>query len=394
MTTILIVFSVIAAVAIIAYFWLPQFRKPVSLFSRFFVGLVFIFSGFVKLIDPLGTNYKFIDYFETMGLEMLVPLALPLAMTMCVAEFLIGIGLFFSARIRLSAWSVLIFMAFFTPLTLWLAIDNPVPDCGCFGDAIKLTNWETFWKNMIIDVFVLIVFLTSDRIKFGFNNAVQWLIIAVGVFAGYGMTIYSYNHLPLIDFMTWHVGNRLAPEVTLPIEYFVTYKNKQSGESKEFKSQEIPSDSLFSVNWEWVSTREENPNKIKDHGLSFTDEEGNVMTDNYVKNKEYQFILVAYNLESANWEKMAELKALIDSCYNKEYSVILLTSTSPELAKKFIGKHGLMVDVFYADDTSLKQVIRANPGLVLLKNALVLGKWNINDLPTYKQLKESNSDLK
>lgn len=394
MKAILISFSVLALVCIVAFLFLPKTRKFIAIGSRLFVGIIFIFSGFVKLIDPLGTNYKFIDYFETMNLELLIPYALPLAITMCVAEFLIGFALFFSAKIRLSSWAVLLFMGFFTPLTLWLAISNPVPDCGCFGDAIKLTNWETFWKNIVIDVFVVLVFITYDRIKFGFCNVVQWIIISVGLTAGYSMSLYSYYHLPLMDFMTWHVGNRLAPENPLPVEYYITYKNKKSGEQKEYKSQDIPTDSLFSVNWEWVTTNIKDPNIIKDHGLTIADESSNVVTDNFVKNKDYQFILISYDLAKGNWEKMNALKALIDSTYKKEYSFILITSTEPFTAKKFVKDNGLLVDVYYADDTSLKAVIRANPGLVLLKNALVLGKWNINDLPSINDLRKQFKDMK
>ena len=130
-------------------------KQIIAHFSRILLGLVFVYSGFVKIIDPLGTAYKFTDYFKAFGTEWLIDAALPLAFLMCAAEFILGISLLLNLKLRVNAWGVAVFMLIFTPVTLWLAITNKVSDCGCFGDALKLTNWETFFKNVVIDFFVV-----------------------------------------------------------------------------------------------------------------------------------------------------------------------------------------------------------------------------------------------
>jgi len=387
MNKILIALSIFTFLNLISYFLFSGTKKTIVIIGRIFLGLIFLFSGFVKLIDPLGTNYKFIDYFESFGFQHFVSFALPLAMIMCVAEFLIGAGLFFSTKIKLSAWAVLLFMLFFTPLTLFLALKNPVPDCGCFGDAVKLTNWQTFWKNIIIDVFVVIVFISRNRIKFGFKEHFQTFIVVVAALFGFGMTIHCYRHLPVIDFLNWKKGTMLVPENPKPLEYFVSYKNKKTGEKKEFLSKNIPTDSVFANNWSWDSTRISDPNEIKYNGPSIADEHGNVVTDNFVKNPDYQFILVAYDLTKTNISHFKKILDLFTMAQTKGYSFVTLTSSSPEQVKIFKTTNHFDSEFYYADDTSLKAIIRANPGLILLKKGKVIDKWHFNDIPTFELLK-------
>ena len=208
--------------------------KAIRLISRIFVGLVFIFSGFVKGVDPLGSAYKFEDYFYAFGLEAIASWALPLAILMIAAEFIIGWALLIGVKIKPAAWGVMLFMVFFTILTLYLALEDPVEDCGCFGDAIILTNWQTFYKNLIIMVPTIIVFFGRKKIKPLFCCKVEWGIVLVGLAIIVGLSLYCLRHLPIIDFRPWKIGTSMIDENAAPPKSYVTYKNKKTGESKTF----------------------------------------------------------------------------------------------------------------------------------------------------------------
>src|SRR6056297_2013534 len=156
--------------------------KKLNQLSRIILGVVFIFSGFVKAVDPLGSMYKFNDYFAAFGLEFLSVLALPLAILLSTLEFVIGFSLLYATKRKITAWVTLLFMSFFTVLTFILAIYNPVSDCGCFGDAIIMTNWETFWKNVVLSIFVLVVFFERKKYYIDYSNLQQWAVAVAGFF--------------------------------------------------------------------------------------------------------------------------------------------------------------------------------------------------------------------
>ena len=153
--------------------------KTLNNISRFIVGVVFIFLGFVKAIDPLGSTYKFVDYFEAFGLDAISFIAFPMAILLSSLEFVIGFSLLFSTRRKTTSWALLIFMSFFTVLTFILAIFNPVTDCGCFGDAIIMTNWQTFYKNIFLMIFTLIVFYNRNNFEISWNVQKQWFFISI-----------------------------------------------------------------------------------------------------------------------------------------------------------------------------------------------------------------------
>lgn len=216
-------------------------------FSRILIGLVFIYSGFVKVVDPLGSAYKFTDYFVAMNLEFLSGAALTFSILLCVAELVLGIALLFNLVPKVVSWGVLAFMALFTPLTLWLAIANPVHDCGCFGDALILSNWETFFKNLIILAFVGVIFWQRKNFKPAYRPAWQW---ALGFFfAGmsFWLAFYSLNNLPVIDFRPYHVGANIPEGMVVPDEekgnvdeYESVFIYEKNGEEKEFTVDNLP----------------------------------------------------------------------------------------------------------------------------------------------------------
>src|SRR6056297_2251499 len=221
--------------------------KFIKHISRMLVGITFIFSGFVKGIDPWGSAYKFTDYFNAMGLEWLVWAAFPLGVILAFAEFAIGVGLLFNAFLRFFSWLALLFMAFFLPLTLWIALKNPVTDCGCFGDALVLTNWETFYKNIALMLLTIIVFWFRKDISGENNKKTSLLLSGVSVAVYFAFVVYSYNHLPVIDFRPYKVGVNIPEAMAIPedapreeYENIFYYKNKNTGEVQEFTEENYP----------------------------------------------------------------------------------------------------------------------------------------------------------
>ena len=357
--------------------------KYLKTISRIIVGLIFLFSGFVKIIDPLGTTYKFHDYLIGFELDFLIPIAFPLAIIMCAAEFLIGFGLFFNIKTKLSAWAVLFFMVFFTFLTFILAIKNNVSDCGCFGDAIILSNWETFFKNVIIMVFVAIIFYNRKKYKGLYSNKIEWLLVFGFTILTFGFEIYNYKHLPIIDFRPYKVGNHLpdlmeapAPDVT------VIYKNKE-GEKREFPMDNLPS---ADSGWEWLETKTSKAEIPPVHDFEITNPADEKITDYVLENENYTFLLIAYQLDKANTKNQTEINDIALYCDENNYDFLCLTSSNDNDIEEFINKNDPQYAFYNMDGITLKTIIRANPGLVILKKGTVIAKFHFNDLPSEKKL--------
>lgn len=353
-------------------------------FSRYFVGLVFIFSGFVKGVDPLGTTYKIEDYLIAYGIDWAIPFALYLVVILVTVEFLLGIALFFRLWIKFSSVLVLLMMIFFTILTFFDAIYIPVPDCGCFGDAITLTNWETFYKNLILMVFVLIIFQSRFKYKQRLSKLLQHFILLIFGVCFIFFSIYNYKHLPIIDFMDWKTGNDMIPDNQGEEKIYLTYINKNTGEEKEYLSPNYPwQDSVWMSRWDFKSQRIDDSEILRSHELAIEDEFGEDVTDNFIANPDLQFLFIAYNLSKTNkkaFEKMADFAKKAD--YDG-FSFIVLTSDLPEQVRQFKYDLNLDMEFYNSDDIVLKTMVRANPGLMLLKDGVVLDKWHYNDLPDY-----------
>jgi uncharacterized membrane protein YphA (DoxX/SURF4 family) len=362
--------------------------KNLRTFSRILVGLVLIFSGFVKGVDPLGTAYKITDYFEAYHMIWASPLSLYLSILLCAFEFVLGVLLVINVKMKQVAWLVLLLMSFFTAVTFYDALYSPVPDCGCFGDAIVLTNWETFYKNLVLMVFVLIVFLGRNKIKAYFTTIKEFSIIGIVSLLFIWFSVYNYRNLPLINFRPWKVGNKMMSDNPQPSKFYLVYKNKQSGETKEYLSNELPwQDTVWVANWEYVSTREDNPNKSLLGAFAISDSAGTDMTEHFVRNPEFQFFIASYNIKEATKEAFEKLNPFIEKANSKRISIIILTGSSPQDIAEFKKLFPKMnYEIYTSDDIALKAMIRSNPGLVLLKNAVVLGQWHWRNIPDFDEV--------
>ncbi len=371
---------------------ISNYMKIIRIVSRLFVGLVFVFSGFVKLVDPLGSAYKFADYFQAFHMGAMEPAALYLSIVMSLAEFLIGVSLLIGLRMRVAAWAVLIFMSFFTVLTLFLALYNPVTDCGCFGDAFVITNWQTFGKNIILMVFVIVIFWSRNKYKQMFDGVGEWFVVTGFALFGIWFTAHCYNHLPVIDFRPYKTGTNISEGMIIPDsqknnvdQYKTSLFYKKNGMVKEFDIKNLPDST-----WQWVETKS---NLIKEgyhppiHNFVISNAEGSEITDIMLSDTGYAFYLIAYNLEKASVEHVREINNIAGWCQANNIIFKGITSSSPKLIEHYKKSIGSNIEFYTADEITLKTMIRSNPGLMLIRNGTILAMWHHNDLPNVKELK-------
>lgn len=363
--------------------------------ARVVVGLVFIFSSFVKGVDPMGTSFKITEYltawsFFGMSFDWLVPLATFMAMALIVVEFTIGVMLLFGAFRRVSAWALVLMMLFFTFTTLFDAITNEVTDCGCFGDAIKLTNWQTFWKNVALDVPTVWIFLTRNlRRKQRFERDVLITLFAMVAMVLFGL--YNINNEPCIDFRSWKVGNQMIDlDENAEVKSYVTYVNKETGERDEFLSEELVKrmeDPVWEAQWEWESSRVEDPHEIKADGFSMLDMDMNDHAKELIGSEDYLLIATIHHLDKVNEDGLEGLEDAAEWAQEHGVQMVLLTSALPEEVQSFLYHNHLdNLDFYFADVTAIETMARSNPGFLLLKRGKVLGKWhyrNVDDLEDF-----------
>lgn len=362
--------------------------KWVANISRILLGAVFVFSGFVKGVDPLGMSYRLEDYFIAFGMPVFVPWALFFTILLCTVEFVAGIMLLFHLRINFASWLVMLMMIFFTVLTLNDAILNPVPDCGCFGDAIKLTNWQTFYKNLVLLPLSVVVFSYRKKFRPFASSLVQIALAVAFTFLFAFFSYWCYSHLPVIDFTEWKVGNKLFPENPKPVKFYLTYRNKASGETKEYLSPNYPfNDSVWMAEWEFVTQRVEDPNVYFGKSLIIIDTTGNNVTESIIRNPGYQLIVNAYDLKKTDIPSFKKLNEFCAKAYADNIATAILVSAGASDIKHFVTQNNLQLDFYTSDDIALKTMVRSNPGLMLLKNGVIIKKWHHNDFPDYEDFK-------
>lgn len=361
-------------------------KKTIILVSRLLVGIVFVFSGFVKGVDPLGTAYRIEDYFIVFHLPGHSSLFLSLSILLCTFEFTLGVLLLLNMRRTMVSWFLLLIMSFFTLTTFYDALYNPVPDCGCFGDAIKLTNWQTFLKNILLFIPVIILFLHRKKAVRPFSRLHESIISTVVVFAFVFFSLYNYLTLPLIDFLPWKVGSKVTVDNSAPPTVYLTYKNLKTDEMKEFLSSELPyNDSVWMNSWEFVKQRVVSELPEAGTMLQISDTLGNDVTNSFLQNSDYQFLLIAYDLNLTRGKAFKKINQIFQKAEGDGYSFIALYSNGNPV--EFAHKVNANYEFYTADDVMLKMMVRSNPGLVLLKNGVVIAKWSYFTLPDYYKIK-------
>ena len=361
-------------------------------FCRLLLAVVLVYSGFVKGVDPLGSMYKFIEYFHAAGIDGIDGLALLASFLLSLLEFMTGVALLLNLRTRLAARLALLLMLFFTPFTLFTAIVRPVSDCGCFGDALPLTPWQSFAKNLILLALALVAHAQRKRFASPLPAARQLAALLLAAIAMTAVSAQGYLALPLIDFRPYAEGKNIAaqmqPTATDGGAYSVAlyYKNKETGEVKAFTEEDYP--------WQdttWTHERTERtrlqtiaPPAIRD--FSIENAVGEDVTSDILEADEYVLVIAARQLDRVTRETQARINRLAYHAQRRGYRVIGLTSATASAISHFSEQYRLPYDLCTVDDTQLKTMIRSNPGILLLHRGVVIAKRARQNIPEVSDL--------
>jgi uncharacterized membrane protein YphA (DoxX/SURF4 family) len=361
-------------------------KKIIVEFCRLLLGAVFIFSGFVKALDPMGTMYKNQDYLSAFGLDFFNFLALPLAFVQIAVEFGMGVCLLLGIFRRFHAILFLIFMCLMTPLTLYLALENPVTDCGCFGDALIITNWQTFFKNVFLLTAAVVVFFWYKWITSFYSKKSKFKVFLFAYAFIVAVSVYCYIYLPIWDFRPYKTGANLPELMTIPEgipadEYETALIYSKNGVEQVFTLDDYPKGD---TTWTFVDTKTQLIKKGYEppiHDFSITDEEGDNITEDVLSDSSYIFLLIAHKLESASDSKIDRINEIYDYSILNRYKFYCLTSSGADEIREWKEHTGAEYPFCIVDDVALKTIIRSNPGLLLLKGGTVINKWPNRCIP-------------
>ena len=369
-----------------------KIKNHILLIARIIFGLVFLFSGFVKAVDPLGTAYKISDYLEAFSLTPLDFLAFPSALILIATEFTIGFNILFNVHLKATTLIASIFMLIMTPVTLYLALANPISDCGCFGDAIVMTNWQTFYKNVVLCIILIIIAILKDNTRPWLSNWGAWIVTLLPILISFGISIYCYNLLPILDFRPYKKGNNIIEGMSIPEDapldkYETTFFYEKDGVEKAFTLDNYPAEDST-----WTFVRQES--KLIEqgyvppiHDFSIVTEDGDI-TDIVLEDAGYTLLIISHKVEKASTKNIKCIKSTIANAKKAGANVIWLTSSYTDEIDNFRTKYGINDTFGATDDITLKTIVRSNPGLVLIKDANIIEKWHHNSLPTKDELNQ------
>ena len=366
--------------------------KMIVNLCRIIVAVTFIFSGFVKAIDPIGTQYKLQDYLRAIGMAGILPnwTLLAVAVFLAAIEFCIGIFLLFAIQRRLISKLTVAFMAFMTMVTVWIVVADPVKDCGCFGDALHLTNTETLIKNIVLLVCSLAIMYRPLAMFRFVSKSNQWIVTnytIVFILVSSGLSLY---YLPIFDFRPYHIGVNIPRGMEIPKgaklpQFKTTFIMEKNGQRKEFTLDNYPDASWKFIDSKTVQTSEGYIPPI--HDFSITDNKtGLDLTNNVLSHKGYTFLLIAPHLETADDSNFGDIDRLYEYAQSYDIPFYCLTASTTKAIKRWIDLTGAEYPFCITDEAVLKTIIRSNPGLLLLKDGTIINKWSHNNLPNEAKL--------
>ena len=359
---------------------------------RIIVALTFIFSGFVKAIDPIGLQYKLQDYLGAIGIPGFLPdwMLLIMAVLLAAVEFCMGIFLLFAIQRRLISKLIVVFMSIMTLITVWLVVANPVKDCGCFGDALHLTNTETLVKNIIL-LGCSIIIMQRPLAMFRFiSESNQWIVInytIVFIFVSSGLSLY---YLPLFDFRPYRIGTNIPRGMEIPKDaeqpqFETTFIMEKGGQRKEFTLNDYPDSTWKFIDSKTVQVKEGYIPPI--HDFSIADRKtGKDLTDSVLRHKGYTFLLIAPHLERADDSNFGDIDQLYEYAQTYNIPFYCLTASTAKAIQRWRDITGAEYPFCITDETTLKTIVRSNPGLLLLKDGTIINKWSHNQLPNGAKL--------
>lgn len=374
--------------------------------SRLFVGLLFIFSGLIKANDPMGFGFKLQEYFHVLHLNFLNDYATWIAVAICAFEIILGALLVVGIAGRKVAWGLLLLIVFFTFLTFYSAFFEVVSSCGCFGDAIPLTPWQSFIKDLVLLVFILVIFIKRKKIapliaSSFTNNLLSFFVIILS----FGIGIYTISYLPFVDFLPYKEGNNIPKLMEIPegaeqdeYEHIYSLKNKSTNEEKKMTDKEYMDQKIWEdENWEVIGEPESKLIKkgyqVPISDLIISDVEGNDLTKEIINNPYYNFVVTSVDvtkLSPADFIALDKINSTIRDL-SAEYNIraILLTASSSDNVNYLNDQLDLVLESFYADAVPLKSMVRSNPGVMLLQNGTIIKKWSKHAFPSKEKLIEA-----
>ena len=362
----------------------PKIIKPAVILCRIVVGLTFLFSGFVKGVDPIGVAIKFKEYFVALGIDILSPssplgvdfvstFSISAAIGLSLFEFVLGAALLFGLYRKLAPTLAVLTMLFMTPLTLYLAIENPVHDCGCFGEALVLTNWETFYKNLVLMVATIFLLLYNHKAKDMFVKAIRWMPMLFSIFFILVISFLSYIYQPLLDFRPYKSGinirETMAQEEVQP-EYLFVYE--KDGEQKEFTIENVPAGD---ASWVFVDRIERMPEGAEEKvELDFNVSDGDVdITNEILSDENYTFLLLVPSVEEYDNSWDDKIFNLYDYAFEHSYNFYALTPDAESLNNR-LSEMGISFPCYTMDETVIETIARGNPAVAMLKDGILFWK--------------------
>ena len=378
---------------------MAKFRIFIVNLCRMALALTFILSGYVKAIDPLGTQYKLNDYAAAMHLSEYIPdwLTLTGAIALAMTEFALGIFMLFAIRRHLVSRLMTAMMVMMTLITVWIFIANPVKDCGCFGDAIKLTNGETLLKNIVLLAAAIVTAMRPLDMARLISKSNQWIVTNYTLVYIVCTSLYCLYALPTFDFRPYHIGADIKKGMEIPEgaeqpEFETTFILKKNGQTREFTLDNYPDSTWEFVDSKTVQTRQGYEPPIHDFGLTDT-ETGDDITDNVLSHKGYTFLLISRSLAYADDSNFGDIDQIYEYASEHNIPFYCVTASTDSDINRWRDLTGAEYPFCTADETTLKTIIRSNPGLLLLKDATIIGKWSHNQLPDPDELTASPDKL-
>lgn len=367
---------------------------------RIIVGLLFIFSGLVKANDPLGLSYKMNEFFEVWGTAWAMKYSLALSVTMIAFEIIAGVAVLLGYAYRVFSFLLLLLITFFTFLTAYVLFSGKIKECGCFGDCIKITNEETFWKDIALLVMILLLVIFRKRVQPVFSGYPSIALLILTAFFSFGIQWWVLEHLPFYDCLPYKVGvdvnvDRKIPPGAIPDKYESVMIYQKDGVKKEFTTENYP---WQDTTWVFVDridklvSKGNAEAKIKDFVV--TDEAGNEQTDGILMTPGYTFLLFIKDPVTARTDNMDRLRELIDYCNANNIAFYVVCSADAETSAKYNKEWKLNAPFLVLDVTTSKTALRTNPGLMLLEQGVIRGKWSFRDYPTKEDLQSGKLKAK
>lgn len=365
--------------------------RLVASISRTLLGLVFVFSGVVKAIDPLGTVYKIEDYLKAFGgfFTELLPLAEVAAWGLIILELLLGVCMLLNIRTQWTSWLALFFYLVMTPLTLYIALTNPVSDCGCFGDAVVLTNWQTFWKNVVLILLAILLVALRKHTRQLWSNWMELVLVVLTIVVAVAFMTWTKLHLPIKDFRPYKIGNHLPtlmeyPEDAEPDQYDISFVYAKDGVEQTFTLENYPKGDST-----WTFVRQESRLIKKGyeppiHDLEILNADYEDLTWDILESEEPVTLVVMYDLAKADKSQIAKIEALASnlSPFASSPNFYILTGSGTNDIINFCLEYPALSDyICTCDPVTLKTIVRANPGVIVLQNGIVIDKYNLRNRP-------------